>query len=105
MQLYMHGLIMISDYNFFVRRYGLYILKPTQRSLIIGEIYGSNCRRCSAIVFPAVVEMVQINGRETILPDRIRRNIFYKREEILERCLFQSLPHGWLAGWLAKMFG
>ena len=45
--------------------------------------------------------MVQINGRETILPDRIKRNICYKREEILERRLFQSLPHGWLA----KMFG
>ncbi|KAL9392551.1 hypothetical protein Peur_016471 [Populus x canadensis] len=55
---------------------------------LIGEIYDSNCPRWFAIIFPAMVEMAQINGLEIIFPDRIKRvemSIFYKREQILER--------------------
>ncbi|KAJ6402040.1 hypothetical protein OIU84_014168 [Salix udensis] len=55
---------------------------------LIGEIYGSNCPRWFAIVFPAMVEMAQISGLEIISPDRKTRvvmDIFYKRERILER--------------------
>ncbi|KAJ6364146.1 hypothetical protein OIU76_029145 [Salix suchowensis] len=55
---------------------------------LIGEIYGSNCPRWFAIVFPAMVEMAQTSGLEIIFPDRKKRvvmDIFYKRERILER--------------------
>ncbi|KAJ6707016.1 (EE)-GERANYLLINALOOL SYNTHASE-LIKE [Salix viminalis] len=55
---------------------------------LIGEIYGCNCPRRFAIVFPAMVEMAQISGLEIISPDRKTRvvmDIFYKRERILER--------------------
>ena len=58
---------------------------------LIGEIHGSNCPRWFAIVFPAMVEMAQTSGLEIIFPDRKKRvvmDIFYKRERILERCLF-----------------
>ncbi|KAJ6767149.1 ENT-COPALYL DIPHOSPHATE SYNTHASE CHLOROPLASTIC [Salix purpurea] len=55
---------------------------------LIGEIYGSNCPRWFAIVFPAMVEMAQISGLEIISPERKKRvvmDIFDKRERILER--------------------
>uniref|UniRef100_A0A6N2L7S4 Squalene cyclase N-terminal domain-containing protein n=1 Tax=Salix viminalis TaxID=40686 RepID=A0A6N2L7S4_SALVM len=55
---------------------------------LIREIYGSNCPRWFAIVFPAMVKMAQISGLEIISPARKKRvvmDIFYKRERILER--------------------
>jgi hypothetical protein len=86
---------MTSDYNFFVRRYGLYILKPTQRSLLEKYMTPIVVVDLPSFSLQWLIEMAESNGREIILPDRIKRNIFY---EFL-KAAFSNLYH--MAGWVA----